>query len=97
MGLGTLRSPLAARRSPLAAAVFLGLFGLAGMVWNVLETTVVQRRSPAGMLGRSSSAFRTCPSPGRPSAGCSAARSPGVRSRTPALPAAALPALAPSR
>lgn len=42
-----------------AAAVFLGLFGFAGMVWNVLEATIVQQRSPPAMLGRISAAFRT--------------------------------------
>ncbi|MFE7315096.1 MFS transporter [Streptomyces sp. NPDC057555] len=41
------------------AALALALFGFAGTVWNVLETTVVQQRSPTALLGRISSAFRT--------------------------------------
>lgn len=46
--------------------MFLGLFGFASMVMNVLETTVVQQRSPAGMLGRISAAFRTVSVAGAP-------------------------------
>ncbi|MFG2221573.1 MFS transporter [Streptomyces sp. NPDC048644] len=53
-------------RSLWAAAVLLGLFGFAGMVWNVLETTIVQQRSPDGMLGRISAAFRTVSLAGTP-------------------------------
>ncbi|MFF2926266.1 MFS transporter [Streptomyces celluloflavus] len=53
-------------RSLVAAAVLLGLFGFAGMVWNVLETTVVQQRSPAELLGRISAAFRTVSTAGVP-------------------------------
>ncbi|MGD3104834.1 MFS transporter [Streptomyces sp. YGL11-2] len=48
------------------AALALGLFGFAGAVWNVLETTVVQQRSPEGMVGRISSAFRTVSIAGTP-------------------------------
>ncbi|MCK7621983.1 MFS transporter [Streptomyces sp. RS10V-4] len=48
------------------AALALGLFGLAGTVWNVLETTVVQQRAPEGMLGRTSAAFRTVSLAGTP-------------------------------
>ncbi len=53
-------------RSLWAAAAFLGLFGFASMVWNVLETTVLQQRSPAAMLGRISAAFRTVSIAGTP-------------------------------
>ncbi|MFF2806867.1 MFS transporter [Streptomyces sp. NPDC058000] len=48
------------------AALALGLFGFAGTVWNVLETTVVQQRAPEAMLGRISSAFRTVSIAGTP-------------------------------
>ncbi|MGG2465365.1 MFS transporter [Streptomyces sp. RGM 3693] len=48
------------------AALALGLFGFAGTVWNVLETTVVQQRAPEAMLGRISSAFRTISVAGTP-------------------------------
>jgi MFS family permease len=46
-------------RSVAAAALALGLFGFASMTWNVIEVTVLQQRSPAGMLGRVSACFRT--------------------------------------
>ncbi|NJQ02166.1 MFS transporter [Streptomyces zingiberis] len=42
-----------------AAVVALGIFGVAGMIWNVTEVTMMQQRSPAGMLGRVSAASRT--------------------------------------
>ncbi|PJN41280.1 MFS transporter [Streptomyces sp. CB02959] len=48
------------------AALALGVFGFAGTVWNVLETTVVQQRAPEAMLGRISSAFRTASIAGTP-------------------------------
>ncbi|WP_438488588.1 MFS transporter [Streptomyces sp. S186] len=48
------------------AALALGLFGFAGTVWNVLETTLVQQRAPKAMLGRISSAFRTVSIAGTP-------------------------------
>lgn len=48
------------------AAALLGVFGCAGMVWNVLEVTVMQQRSPAPMLGRVSAAFRTAAIAGTP-------------------------------
>ncbi|MGI5374549.1 MFS transporter [Streptomyces sp. CA-251387] len=35
------------------------VFGLMGMVWNVNTTTLMQQRSPAELLGRVASAFRT--------------------------------------
>ncbi|MDX6364475.1 MAG: hypothetical protein QOC85_3485 [Streptomyces sp.] len=44
----------------------LAVFGLMGMVWNVNTTTLMQQRSPAGMLGRVSSAFRTLAVAGAP-------------------------------
>ncbi|UNO44252.1 MFS transporter [Streptomyces sp. MST-110588] len=53
-------------RSLVAAALALAAFGFAGMVWNVLETTVMQQRSPARMLGRVSAAFRTVAVAGAP-------------------------------
>ncbi|HZX38140.1 MAG TPA: MFS transporter, partial [Streptomyces sp.] len=42
-----------------ALCVSLALFGFMGMVWNVNTTTLMQQRSPEGMLGRISSAYRT--------------------------------------
>jgi MFS family permease len=44
----------------------LAVFGVCGMVWNVQQTTLVQERSPAPMLGRISSAFRTVAVAGAP-------------------------------
>ncbi|WP_411121028.1 MFS transporter [Streptomyces sp. x-19] len=49
-----------------SAALALALFGFAGTVWNVLETTLVQQRAPEAMLGRISSAFRTVSIAGTP-------------------------------
>ncbi len=87
VGLGTLRSPA-------AAAVFLGLFGFASMVINVLEATVVQQRSPAGMLGRISAAFRTVSVAGTPLGALLGGAVAGLCGpRSPALLAAALLAL----
>ncbi|MGW7579093.1 MFS transporter [Streptomyces sp. NPDC054765] len=87
VGLGTLRSPA-------AAAVFLGLFGFASMVWNVLETTAVQQRSPAGMTGRISAAFRTVSVAGTPLGALLGGAVAGAWGpRTPVLLAAALLAL----
>ncbi|MFC9683405.1 MFS transporter [Streptomyces sp. NPDC056948] len=70
--LGRLRSVLLAGSVQTAALVVMGtvrsltvlvgmlaVFGLMGMVWNVNTTTLMQERSPAGLLGRVSSAFRT--------------------------------------
>jgi MFS family permease len=81
--MGTLRS-LAA----LVAAM--AVFGLMGMVWNVNTTTLMQQRSPAEMLGRVSSAFRTLAVAGAPLGallGGAAASAWGAN--TPALLAAA--------
>lgn len=53
-------------RSPVALAVALAVFGFMGMVWNVNTRTLMQERSPAEMLGRVSSAFRTLAVAGAP-------------------------------
>ncbi|PZH15383.1 MFS transporter [Streptomyces sp. NTH33] len=53
------------RSLPVAVAA-LAVFGLMGMVWNVNTTTLMQQRSPAGMLGRVSAAFRTLSVAGAP-------------------------------
>lgn len=53
------------RSLPVAVAA-LAVFGLMGMVWNVNTTTLMQQRSPAGMLGRISAAFRTLSVAGAP-------------------------------
>ncbi|MFF4051032.1 MFS transporter [Streptomyces chartreusis] len=50
--MGTVRS-----LAVLVAALI--VFGLMGMVWNVNTTTLMQQRSPAELLGRVASAFRT--------------------------------------
>lgn len=50
--------------SVLVAAM--AVFGLMGMVWNVNTTTLMQQRSPVGMLGRVSAAFRTLAVAGTP-------------------------------
>ncbi|KUL54625.1 MFS transporter [Streptomyces sp. NRRL F-4489] len=73
------------------AAAALALFGFAGAVWNVLETTVVQQRAPEAMLGRIAAAFRTVSVAGVPAGallGGAVAVAAGPRS--PALLAAAL-------
>ncbi|MFW6689724.1 MFS transporter [Streptomyces sp. MAR4 CNX-425] len=46
-------------RSLPAAGAALAVFGFAGMLWTATEVTVLQRRSPAGAIGRVSAAFRT--------------------------------------
>ncbi|MER5211633.1 MFS transporter [Streptomyces sp. NPDC002838] len=53
-------------RSPVALAAAMAAFGFMGMVWNVNTRTLMQERSPAGMLGRVSSAFRTLAVAGAP-------------------------------
>ncbi|MDT9694634.1 MFS transporter [Streptomyces sp. P17] len=53
-------------RSMAALALALAVFGFMGMVWNVNTTTLMQQRSPADMLGRVSSAFRTLGVAGAP-------------------------------
>ncbi len=82
-------------RSFAALAIGLGVFGLMGMVWNVNTTTLMQQRSPAHMVGRISSAFRTVAISGAPLGallGGATATAWGLN--TPALLAAALFALA---
>ncbi|MER5343493.1 MFS transporter [Streptomyces mirabilis] len=44
----------------------MALLGLMGMVWNVNQVTLMQQRSPAAMVGRVSSAFRTASTSGAP-------------------------------
>ncbi|WP_407564204.1 MFS transporter [Streptomyces sp. 184] len=46
-------------RSLPAAGAALAVLGFAGMLWTATEVTVLQRRSPAGAIGRVSAAFRT--------------------------------------
>ncbi|MBU3863844.1 MFS transporter [Streptomyces sp. 4503] len=57
---------LGAIRSLPVAVAAMGLFGFAGIVWNVTEVTMMQQRSPDGALGRVSSAFRTLSTAGAP-------------------------------
>lgn len=70
--LGAVRALLLAGAVQIAALVVMGtvrslavlvaalvVFGLMGMVWNVNTTTLMQQRSPAELLGRVASAFRT--------------------------------------
>ncbi|MFF8589829.1 MFS transporter [Streptomyces sp. NPDC015220] len=77
--LGGLRAVLLAGTVQIAALVVMGsvrhlsalvaamaVFGLMGMVWNVNITTLMQQRSPVGMLGRVSAAFRTLAVAGAP-------------------------------
>ncbi|MDN3055558.1 MFS transporter [Streptomyces sp. SRF1] len=59
VALGTIRS------LPAAVAA-MGLFGFAGIIWNVIEVTMTQQRSPEGTLGRVSAAFRTLSVAGAP-------------------------------
>ncbi|MFF4257996.1 MFS transporter [Streptomyces sp. NPDC001663] len=53
-------------RSLTAMMAALAVFGFMGMVWNVNTTTLMQHRTPADMLGRVSSAFRTLAVAGAP-------------------------------
>lgn len=70
--LGTIRAVLLAGAVQTAALVVMGtvrslavlvaalvVFGLMGMVWNVNTTTLMQQRTPAELMGRVASAFRT--------------------------------------
>ncbi|WP_327314275.1 MFS transporter [Streptomyces sp. NBC_01235] len=71
------------------------LLGLMNMVWNVNQVTLMQQRSPASMVGRIASAFRTASTSGAPVGallGGAAARAFGLNA--PALLAALLFALA---
>ncbi|MEU8869819.1 MFS transporter [Streptomyces javensis] len=63
--IGALAALGAIRSLPVAVAA-MGLFGFAGIVWNVTEVTMMQQRSPDGALGRVSSAFRTLSIAGTP-------------------------------
>ncbi|MFF4532177.1 MFS transporter [Streptomyces sp. NPDC001407] len=82
------------RELPVAVAA-LSLFGFAGMVWNVTQTTLMQRRAPAGMLGRISAAFRTLAVAGAPFGALAAgAVATAWGLNAPMLPAASLFALA---
>ncbi|MET9146049.1 MFS transporter [Streptomyces sp. NPDC004042] len=49
-----------------ALAAAMAVFGLMGMVWNVNTTTLMQQRTPGGLLGRVSAAFRTLAVAGAP-------------------------------
>ncbi|GGJ54312.1 MFS transporter [Streptomyces brasiliensis] len=53
-------------RSLAALVAAMAVFGFMGMVWNVNTTTLMQQRSPAGMLGRVAAAFRTLAVAGAP-------------------------------
>ncbi|MFJ8196205.1 MFS transporter [Streptomyces sp. NPDC096152] len=44
----------------------MALLGVMGMVWNVNQVTLMQQRSPASMVGRVASAFRTASTSGAP-------------------------------
>ncbi|MFF0970594.1 MFS transporter [Streptomyces sp. NPDC003703] len=77
--LGRTRAVLLAGLTQIAALLVIGtvrdlaalvaamaVFGLMGMVWNVNTTTLMQQRSPEGLLGRVSAAFRTLAVAGAP-------------------------------
>lgn len=88
---------MGAVRSLTVLVVAMAVFGFMGMVWNVSTTTLLQRRSPAGMLGRVSSAYRTLAVAGAPlGALLGGAVATAWGPNTPALLAAAffLPAVA---
>lgn len=53
-------------RDLIAVVAALGVFGFMSMLWNVNTTTLMQQRTPADMLGRVSSAFRTLATVGAP-------------------------------
>lgn len=78
-------------------ALYTGMLvlGSMGMVWNVNQITLMQQRSPAAMVGRVASAFRTASTAGAPAGallGGAVARAFGLNA--PALLAALLFALA---
>ncbi|GLW48018.1 MFS transporter [Streptomyces sp. NBRC 14336] len=77
--VGRVRAVLLAGTAQIAALVVMGsvrhqaalclalaAFGFMGMVWNVNTTTLMQQRTPAELLGRVSSAFRTLGVAGAP-------------------------------
>ncbi|WP_078915120.1 MULTISPECIES: MFS transporter [unclassified Streptomyces] len=87
VAMGTVRS-----LTTLVAA--LTVFGFMGMVWNVNTTTLMQERSPAALLGRVSSAFRTLAVAGAPAGALlGGAVATAWGENTPALLAAAFFAL----
>lgn len=49
-----------------ALVAAMAVFGFMSMVWNVNTTTLMQQRTPAGLLGRVASAFRTLAVAGAP-------------------------------
>ncbi|WP_251092901.1 MFS transporter [Streptomyces sp. Caat 7-52] len=53
-------------RSLVALVAAMAVFGVMGMVWNVNTTTLMQQRTPAGMVGRVAAAFRTLAVAGAP-------------------------------
>ncbi|MFG2355711.1 MFS transporter [Streptomyces sp. NPDC048521] len=53
-------------RSLPALVAAMAVFGVMGMVWNVNTTTLMQQRTPAGMVGRVAAAFRTLAVAGAP-------------------------------
>lgn len=57
---------LGAVRSLPVAVTVMAVFGAFGMIWNVNETTLVQRRTPDALLGRVSAAMRTLAVAGAP-------------------------------
>ncbi|MFJ2742105.1 MFS transporter [Streptomyces sp. NPDC087440] len=78
-----------------AAVAAMAVFGLMGIVWNANQTTLMQERSPAAMLGRVSSAFRTLAVAGAPLGALLAGLTAAARGlNTPALMAAVLMGLA---
>ncbi|GHH35266.1 MFS transporter [Streptomyces candidus] len=78
-----------------AAVAAMAVFGLMGLVWNANQTTLMQERSPAAMLGRISAAFRTTAVGGAPlGALLGGLVAAGWGLNTPALLAAALFGLA---
>ncbi|MGA5041192.1 MFS transporter [Streptomyces capoamus] len=57
---------MGAVRSLAALVTALAVFGFMGMLWNVNSTTLMQQRTPADLLGRVGSAFRTLAVAGAP-------------------------------
>ncbi|MFF4170449.1 MFS transporter [Streptomyces sp. NPDC001744] len=73
----------------------MAVFGFMGTVWNVQQTTLMQERTPEGLLGRVAAAFRTLAVAGAPlGALLGGAAAAGWGPHAPVLVAAALFALA---